>query len=303
MRALPATLRSVMMSAGLLLAAGCAAPQRGFVFDVAADMREFAPPQHPGPAYFSGVCAALRTLGPGAFMVSPGDVDPPDRIQATLNEAFGAGYTWYPVVGNHEGEQPQTLVYLRALNAGGRKLPRVVRAGPPGAVETCYAFDYQNAHFVVLNEYYDGKSDMATDGDVSDPLYQWLAEDLAANRQPIIFVFGHEPTVAVPDMDNGLVRHRGDSLDAHEANNHRFWSLLREHKVTAFICGHTHCTSLAKINGVWQVDSGHARGLGDEGAASTFLKVYVLPAGVRCDIYRMIDKDGRYALKHSAWLN
>ncbi len=293
----------VVVCSGMLFVAGCGASQRGFVFDVAADMREFTAPQHPGPAYFDGVCAALQRLGPGAFMVSPGDEDPPERVRATLDSTLGADYTWYPVVGNHEGEQPQTLEYLRKLNAGGRKLPRIVRAGPPGAVETCYAFDYRNAHFVVLNEYYDGRTDMATDGDVPDALYQWLAEDLAANRRPIVFVFGHEPTVAVPDIDNGLVRHRGDSLDAHEANNYRFWSLLRQHKVTAFICGHTHCASLTKINGVWQVDSGHARGLGDEGASSTFVRVHVLPAGVRCDMYRMTGKDGHYALRHSAWLS
>jgi hypothetical protein len=194
-------------------------------------------------------------------------------------------------------------VYLRALNAEGHKLPGIVRGGPPGAVETCYAFDYQNAHFVVLNQYYDGKGDMATDGDVTEPLYSWLAEDLAANKQPIVFVFGHEPAVAVPDIDNGLVRHRGDSLDAHEANNFRFWTLLRQHRVTAYICGHTHCTSVAKINGVWQIDAGHARGLGDEGTASTFLRVHVLPAGVRCDVYRMTGKGGDYARKHSIWLN
>jgi hypothetical protein len=36
----------------LLFVAGCASQQRGFVFDVTADMREFTPPQHAGAAYF-----------------------------------------------------------------------------------------------------------------------------------------------------------------------------------------------------------------------------------------------------------
>jgi hypothetical protein len=303
MRIRLAPLRSSVVCGGLLLTFGCAAPQHGFVFAVAADMREFTPPQHAGPAYFAGVCDALHAVGPGAFMISPGDIDPPDRVRATLDQAFGAEYAWYAVVGNHEGEQPQTLEYLRTLNAGGRTLPRIMRGGPPGALETCYAFDYGRAHFVVLNEYYDGKGDMANDGDVSDPLYRWLAEDLAANRQPIVFVCGHEPTVAIPDMDNGLVRHRGDSLDAHEANNRRFWALLQQYQVTAYICGHSHCTSLAKINGVWQIDAGHARGHGDESTASTFLTVHVLPTGIRCDVYRLIDQDGHYTLQHSVWLN
>jgi hypothetical protein len=36
--------------------------------------------------------------------------------------------------------------------------------------------------------------------------------------------------------------------------------LLRFH-VTGYICGHTHNTSIAKINDVWQIDVGHARGI------------------------------------------
>jgi hypothetical protein len=31
--------------------------------------------------------------------------------------------------------------------------------------------------------------------------------------------------------------------------------------VTAYICGHTHNASIAKINGLWQFDAGHARGI------------------------------------------
>lgn len=278
-----------MLTAALLVV-GCAGP-RGFEFDVAADMRMFTPPEHPGPAHFSGVCAAIRDLGPGAFMVIPGDLDPPDRVRATLDTILGPDYVMYPVVGNHELDKPEYMSYLREYNAGGDRLPGVVHTGPPGAVETCYSFDYENAHFVVLNEYYDGQSDAVPGGDVSDGLYAWLEEDLADNDQPHVFVFGHEPTVAVADMDNGGVRHRGDSLNEHTDHNHRFWSLLREHEVVAYFCGHTHRASVAKINGVWQLDVGHARGLGDKGARSTFVKVFVEHNAVWCRFYRA-DADG-----------
>jgi hypothetical protein len=284
-----------------LLFAGCS-QQQPFHFDVTADMRGETPPARPGPQYFEGVCLAIRDTGRGAFMISPGDIDPPQRVRATLDSVLGADYIWYPVVGNHEGEKASHMEYLREYNAGGRKLPNIVRAGPPGAVETCYSFDYGQAHFVVINQYYDGQKDMATDGNVPDPLYNWLAEDLAANTRPVIFVIGHEPAVAVPDMDSGRVRHRGDSLDKYESQNHRFWTLLKQHNVTAYICGHTHNASLARINGVWQIDAGHARGLGDKEAASTFMKFHVLPEGVRCDVYRLADEAGRYQLTHSEWL-
>jgi hypothetical protein len=274
----------------LLVATGCASP-RGFTFDVTADNRAFTPPDHPGPEYFSGVCEAIRALGPGAFMISPGDIDPVSHTYATIEQTFGKSYTWYPVVGNHELEKPEDMVWLREYNAGGRKLPGIVRSGPPGAVETCYSFNHEIAHFAVLNQYYDGQTDSATDGTISDALYQWLAEDLAANDKPIVFVAGHEPTIAMPDMDTGRLRHVGDSLDRDPKANHRFWSLLRKHNVTAFLCGHTHNASVAKINGIWQIDAGQARGIGDKGAPSTFVRIHVSPDGVFCDVYRS-DKAG-----------
>jgi len=274
-------------------ALGCSTPE-SFSFVAAADMRMFTPPKYPGSDYFGGVCEALREIGPGDFMVSPGDFDPPWRVRATLDETLGKGYAWYPVVGNHELDDPKYMAYLRAYNRNGDTLPDIVRSGPPGAVETCYAFDHGNAHFVVLNEYYDGKSDVALKGDVEDALYEWLAAELAENDKPLVFVFGHEPAVSAPDIDNGRVRHSGSSLNAYPENNHRFWTLLRKHGVLAYFCGHTHNVSVCKINGVWQLDCGHARGLGDPGAASSFLKLHVACDGVRCEVYRRNPADGAY---------
>jgi hypothetical protein len=283
------------------LLVGCA-HDRGFDFAITADMRYDTPPDCPSTRCFQGACEALRVVGPGDFMVSPGDLDPPDRIRATLDATLGPDYVWYPVVGNHDAEHPDTMKYLRAYNAGGTKLPRIVRSGPPGAVETCYSFDYGCAHFVAINQYYDGTSDAKEGGDISPALYDWLAADLAANHQPITLVFGHEPTASLADMDTGRVRHRGDSLDANDGTNHRFWTLLRKHRVTAFVCGHTHDMSLAKINGVWQINIGHTRGHADEEAPSTFMKVRVEPTGIRCDIHRLNLTTDKYELTHSEWL-
>lgn len=287
--------------AGLVLAltiAGCARPA-GFSFDVTADMRSFTAPDHPGSAYFQGACEAIRRVGPGAFMVSPGDLDPPDRVRAALDRVLGEDYVWYPVVGNHEGGKPEYMTFMRQYNRGGKALPNIVRSGPPGAVETCYSFDYGDAHFVAINEYYDGQQDMVGDGNVLDPLYEWLAEDLAATDTQYVFVVGHEPSVVIPDMDSGRVRHRNESLDKYGETNHRFWSLLREHNVVAYICGHSHNASVAKINGVWQLDPGHARGRGDPGARSSFLKVYVERDGVRCDVYRADANGENYELTYT----
>ena len=52
--------------------------------------------------------------------------------------------------------------------------------------ETTYSFDYDNAHFVVLNVYCDENSDIDTsaDGEISDHLYDWLVLDLEATTKP-----------------------------------------------------------------------------------------------------------------------
>jgi len=89
------------------------------------------------------------------------------------------------------------------------------------------------------------------------------------------------------------LRHLGDSLDQYPATRDRFWSLLHDEGVLAYFCSHTHNYSAVNVDGVWQVDAGHARGAGDAGAPSTFVVVHVDGGTVIFDAYR--DKhDGTY---------
>ena len=236
----------------ILLLASCQQKltESSFSFDVTADMRQFAK----GAQYFEGACQAIKKTGKGDFMVSPGDIDPPWDVYNAIRTILGSDYTWYPVVGNHEAETPEDMQWLR--DYAKEKLYNIVLPGPKGSEETTYSFDYKNAHFIVINEYYDGQSDTGTNGDVTDSLYDWLSNDLQANSKPFIFIFGHEPFVSIPDFESGLHRHKGDNLDQHPKNCHRFAKLLRQHHVTAYINGHTHTFSYAKINGIWQIDPG-----------------------------------------------
>jgi len=271
-----------------------------FSFDVTADMREFAGPEYQSSQYFMGTCEAIRQVGKGAFMVSPGDIDPPQYVSDTIKKVLGKQYLWYPVVGNHEAETREDMEWLR--NWGSGRIPNLVRRGPENCEETTYSVDYKNAHFVILNQYYDGELDTGTNGDICEPLYQWLKNDLEANTKPFIFVFGHEPMVSIPDADNGRHRHKGDNLDEHPQNNHRFQVLLRKHNVTAYINGHTHDFSFAKINGLWQLDAGHCRGKGDRGAQSTFLKVWVGRRNCWAEVYRDDANGGLYSLTRTITL-
>lgn len=266
-------------------------PQPSFAFAVAADIRIYAGPgRYDSPRFFRGACEAIAALGEIAFMVSPGDIDPPAGVLWTLTTTLGTDFRWYPAVGNHEVETPEDMNWLRSYDYG------PVNPGPSGCPTTTYSFDYENAHFVVLNVYCDVHGDTVTDGDIPDHLYTWLAADLAATTKPHIFVFGHEPAFPQPDALTGRVRHLGGSLDAHPTRRDRFWKLLRERGVRAYICGHTHNYSAVQVEGVWQLDAGHARGMGDTGAPSTFLIIRVDGPTVTFEAYRDDMRGGPYRL-------
>lgn len=209
----------------------------------------------------------------GVFHISCGDIDPLQDNHDDLVNEIGSDIVWFPVVGNHEAETPEDMSWIRARYSS---LPWIVNTGPPGCENTTYSFDYQNVHFVVINEYYDGHNDTATDGNVVDVLYDWLAADLADTSKPAIFVFGHEP--AFP-----FNRHVGDSLDQYQSNRDRFWELLEGEPVIAYICGHTHYYTKYQQD-VWQIDLGNAGNT--NGDLFTFLDVSIDESQVRFDIWR-----------------
>lgn len=269
-------------------------------FIITSDMREFTVGKEPELDYFAGACQAIRKVGPGEFMISPGDIDPPQHVRTILDRYLGSNYTWYPVVGNHEAETPADMEWLRSW--GSNDIPGLVRRGPPGCETTTFSFDRGPVHFAVVNQYFDGKTDYRSKGKVVDGLYDWLKADLEATRQPVIIVVGHEPIQPLPDMDNGRLRHEKDCLNAYPENSRRFHKLLVDHKVAAYLCAHTHNLSIANLDGLWQVDSGHARGKGDTGAPSTFLKMRVNATETVVDCYRQLKPGEPYILTRSITL-
>lgn len=283
-----------------------------FTFIVTADMRENSGPgAYNTCEYFRGVCEAIDAAGKGVFMVSPGDLDPTVGVRWTISDTLGSSYLWYPAVGNHElpnaghetytGENLEWLQdYDYDVNGAGVP-PDVVNLGPTGCPTTTYSFDYENTHFVVLNEYCDVEGDAVTTGDIPDHLYDWLVDDLANTSKTFSFVFGHEPAYPQPDAGNGRIRHLGDSLDQYPTNRDRFWNLLSAEGVTAYICGHTHNYSAVSIDGLWQIDVGHSRGQGDTGARSTFIRVSVSSDQVTYEVYRVDAADSCAYLLTSQW--
>lgn len=255
-------------------------------FLVAGDMRNYTGGAFGGPAYFLGAVRAMHAAGPSAFLIVPGDLDPPQAVAGVIRSVFGKAFPWYPAVGNHDASNEADMAFLRGLNARGASLPAIVRPGPPGAVETTYSFEVGDVHVAVINQYFDGVSDTGGNGDVYDTIFGWLKVDLSATAKPFIFVVGHVPAFPLPDMTSGRTRHAETSLNRDTASRDRFWQLLKERKVTAYFCGHTHGASARKIQGVWQLDCGHARGKGDTGALSTFIRVTVSGGDCRYEVFR-----------------
>lgn len=261
-------------------------------FSACADMRQFT---GKNPAWFRGLCEALREGGAGKLMITPGDADPPDRTWRTIQTFIGPDYLWYPAVGNHDAQQKQVMAWYRRYNHAGNTLPGIVNYGPLNCYETTYSFNQGPAHFVILNEYFDGKSDTGTNGTISEALYNWLIADLKQNKKPYVFVIGHEPAFPQPDTDNGYERNQHASLNRNPKARDRFWKALQDFQVTAYICGHTHSYSAKLIQNVWQIDVGHARGLADNNTQSTFVMVYLMADGkVWITPYRQRASTGEY---------
>jgi len=178
-----------------------------------------------------------------AFMVITGDFPAvstatnPSETDDIINTVFGSEFKWFPVVGNHEiADGTSNFNWCRDTKFP-TLLPWIVNSGPTGSTNTTYSMEYENAHFVVLNGYWDGTTnsggDHARDGDIVPALRTWIDSDLSATEKTHKFVFIHEP--AYPDH-----RHVGDSLDKYPANRDAFVTMLDSHGVETLFCGHTH---------------------------------------------------------------
>ena len=221
---------------------------------------------------------------------------------------------FFPVIGNHDTAQADLAAIEEIYDLHDAEGVWNLDPGPAGTEKLTYSFDYKNAHFAVLNCYWDG-ADHAVD-DISRPnivpnLRSWLADDLAATELDFKFVCVHAP--AWP-----FGRHVGESLDHDPENRDRFWALLGQYGVEACFVGHTHKVStfqwlgnwgnigrgrwpaedegrytsriIPDAIGTWQIDSGAARGVATSDYDRAFVHVIVDATQMQFRVW--VDDDG-----------
>ncbi|MHC4478943.1 MAG: right-handed parallel beta-helix repeat-containing protein [Planctomycetota bacterium] len=210
----------------------------------------------------------------GAFHITAGDYYEEDAetvaadFYNSLKAQFGSDVVWYPTVGNHELEEGGSdMVWLR--NFYYAHLAGTVNPGPPNGEETTYSWDYENAHFVQLNMYYDGTTDDRDMDEFSDALYEWLVEDLDRNTKPVVFVIYHQPAYPAGRGDK-------DSPQGWQ----RFWKLLNNRGVVAGLCADTHKYARYQVDGdwdtvTWELDAGNAGRTSHGDSFQTFVDITV----------------------------
>jgi len=140
-----------------------------------------------------------------------------------MQPLYDAGIGVYPVRGNHDaGSQ----AVWNEVFSGPYALPA---NGPKGEFGVTYSFEYGNVFVVGLDQY----------ARLHQVNLDWLAEQLAANRQPVVFAFGHEPAFKASHPD---------VLDELPDARNAFWQILASGGARIYFAGHDHLYDHARID-------------------------------------------------------
>lgn len=142
----------------------------------------------------------------------------------------------YPVRGNHE-----TCVEISTRYSGYGYywqncilsfLPQIPLNGPDGEKGMTYSFSKRGALFIGMDNFIPGNENRVNQS--------WLDKQLSANILPHVFVFGHEPAVA---LDPYLL-----NMSYYPRERDAFWESLSGAGVQIYACGHHHFYNRATIS-------------------------------------------------------
>ena len=228
--------------------------------------------------------------GPGLFLLGCGDHHPMFKTYAVIKSVYGKPVPWIFAVGNHDvqGKFSDCLYWYH--DYFNKAIRPFVKTGPLNGEDTNFSFDSGPVHFTVINPYYDGSCDRNRRPNVVDELYEWLKTDLENSSKPFKLVIAHPPA-----FPSGIVV--GRSLDINPENRDRFWRLLEDQNVTAYVCGHAHVPEILLPEGgrVYQINAGKARKPGGDPDVS-FIKVVVMSDKIVFTIYRDVEANGNFVV-------
>ena len=170
--------------------------------------------------------AAEIVLQEAEFVLFPGDLVNGSGNQAvlqsqlttwrdTMQPVYDAGIGVYPIRGNHDAGN---LAAWRTVFSGEYALPT---NGPSGEMGLTYSVSHKNVFVLALDQYISRHR-------VNQP---WVDAQLAANTNPHIFAFGHEPAFKLA---------HADCLDDYPAERDAFWESLKNVGCRVYACGHDH---------------------------------------------------------------
>ncbi len=230
------------------------------------------------------------------FITSAGDTPSYERVRTVLDEELvglqtcsAAEFPWFPAPGNHDSEVQEYMDWWAQNWAGNwttqpalsrlagqmplsnfQRGPLEIQSarGPVLTADhgTMYSFDYENAHFVFINDYEQDIIDDQNAGvwdvngagveDATRSQLDWLKTDLEANTKPAIFVFGHVALLypcynySPPSDYYPCDGPQPPGWSEHNSNFHHaeLTQLLVDYRVTAYFHGHDHVLSRMLIN-------------------------------------------------------
>ena len=163
----------------------------------------------------------------GGKMKSPALLDAEFSMwRGIFQPLYDKGIGIYPVRGNHEDDAINDIEVWNKHLSGSGAMPQ---NGPVGEVNLTYSFNYKNAMFIGLDNYIN----------IHKVNQEWLTNQLAANKQTHLFVFGHEPAYKV---------FHTDCLDDFPAERNLFWKSLASAGAKTYFCGHDHFYDAALID-------------------------------------------------------
>ncbi len=192
--------------------------------------------------------ASLSPTGKIDAMFTTGDMEPVAKVDQAHQASTLKNIPLYYTIGNHDTGDVSKIEALQPTNLK-------INPGPTGNEKSSFSVEVGNIHVVILDAYWDGKTNEgwmgggSSGGEIGTTLTNWLKDDLQSATTKYKIVMDHEPMYPIK-------RHVGNSLDYDTKSRDALQAILDSQGVDAFFAGHTHYATGVLHGGVLQVNDG-----------------------------------------------